>query len=282
MDKPNELILPPDIAEERARTRHEQEGVVTDGAGNTRVGIKYLMNHPGEFGYAIIVPDIRRDAPTMPITVEDSDLRDPTQQYALLKRKRDNAERKGENGGEVVRNDLLVHVDSGMFCVCVERVTGWNFRVEAILPPQTKEDMGKFLAAKPHGTGQWVVCGSAWTAEEVEAAKKRMGIIGKDPQIVSGEEAIAAQKEVSKHPDRTGWAAAGKKVFKDPKKIKNKHRAKYMQFLQGLGKTVDAHELAKDAERVVDTKDGKGQVIFWNTHKRMMRRIGRGENPLSE
>ncbi len=274
------IIDPTQTPDENARRQHRKEGVLADKAGNVRVGLKYLMNHPGEFGYAIIVPETRADAPNMPFVVQETDLRTPDQPYALLKRERNQEMISGQFGGEVVRSDLLIHQETGMMAVCVERVTKWNFRVECIVPPQVEEDMKVFLGQLQRGEagiGHWVVAGSAWTVDEIEAAKKRLNIIGKDPQVVSGEEAADAKRQVSKHPDRVGWVAAGKKVFKDPKKVKSKSRAKYAKFMMGIGESIDAKDLAKDAAAQVDTKDGQGHVIFWNTHQRAMRRILRGE-----
>jgi len=252
-----------------------------DAKGNVRVGIKYLMHNPAEFGYAIIVPDIRPDAPTMPFEVEDSDLRGPHQPHATLKRAHNREMLTGDHGGQVVRNDLLLHVDTGMFAVCVARISNWDFRIEALLPPQTEEDMKRFLGTSPHGTGRWVVVGSAWTKNELELAKKRMGVA--EPEVISPEDTPEARKQTSKHPDRKGWSEQGFKVGKDitslSKAARNKQRASYAKFLAGIDQTVDAKDLDKDAERVFETKDKKGTVTFWNTQKRAMRKIKDGEPP---
>jgi len=255
-----------------------KHGIHKDQDGNVRIGLKYLMMHPEEFGYAIIVPDIRKDAPTMPFRVYSSDLRDPTSRYAMLKRDRD--QDLGDHGGEVVRNDLLVHIQTGTIAVCVERQSRWNFRVESVVPPQTEIDMRAFLASVPHLTGEWVVIGSAWTADEMRAAKLRLGLGGGPPQILTDpKEMRQAQLDTMSNPDQKSWGQQGKKFLKSPKKaLKSRARAKYAELLLNVGGTTTPEELAKDATQVLETKDGKGTIVVWNTTQRMLRKIQRGED----
>jgi hypothetical protein len=261
--------------DEQTAAKH---GIHKDPEGNVRIGLKYLMMHPEEFGYAIIVPDIRKDAPCMPVRAYSTDLRDPTSRYALIKRDRDQS--LGEHDGEVVRNDLLIHIPTGTIAVCVERQSRWNFRIESLVPPQTEKDMRVFLGTTPHLTGEWVVVGSAWTAEEMRAAKLRLGLGGGPPQILTDpKEMREAQLDTMSNPDAKSWGQQGKKFLKDPKKIRNQRaRAKYAELLLHVGGTTTPEELAKDATAILDTKDGKGQIIVWNTANRMMRKIRRGED----
>jgi len=255
----------------------QKHGIKKDSEGNVRIGLKYLMMHPEEFGYAIIVPDIRRDAPTMPFKVYSTDLRDPTQRYALLKRDRDQS--LGEHDGQVVGNDLLIHIQTGTVAVCVERQSRWNFRIESLVPPQTEKDMREFLASSPFLTGEWVVIGSAWTAAEMQSAKLRLGLGGGPPQVLTDpKEMRAAQLDTMSNPDQKSWGQQGKKFLKDPRGAKGKRaRAKYAELLMNVGGTTTPEELAKDATAVLETKDGKGTIVVWNTTQRMLRKIQRGD-----
>lgn len=264
----------PDTTGDALEKQGGPDGTVVDDVGQMRVGLRYLMQHPDEFGYAMIVPESRFQAPKMPFWVDDSDLRTPEQKYALLKRRR---ETDMIHGGEVIRGDVLIHISSGMICVCVERVSQWNFRVECIVPPQTKPDLEAFLKSVPYGCGQWVVVGVAATAFEVQQALKEQGFVNKAPQLVQGQEAVEAFQQVKKNPDAKGWGEQGKHIAKDPKKIKSKATARYSQFVANMaGKTISVNDLERDATFKTPTRDGKGMVYAWNTMRKVLRDI-RGE-----
>jgi hypothetical protein len=159
-----------------------------------------------------------------------------------------------------------------MYVAVVERVSQWNFRVESIVPPQTKADMEKFLSNGP--TGNWVACGQCYTKAEVVEALKKLGV-HKEPEMVAPEDAAEARADTFKHPERKGWVEQGKKVMKsydevvkDPSKM-----VAFAKLFAGIAAETDFDAAQKASTHRRSTHDGKGEVVFWNSAARLRQMI---------
>lgn len=257
-------IIDPQADEKRIAAMKREGLIVSEDGKTVRVGINYMMQHPQEFGYALIVPDWRKDGPQMPFTVEKTDMK-PDSEFAQFWRRRSKTE---AGPGEIVQGDLLLHVETGMFLHVVERISQWNFRAGCLVPPQTPETMERFLSESRdgHGTGQYVLCGSCFTKLDWENALKQLDM--KEPEVVSTEEDIKqARGDTFKHPDRKSWSEQGKKVVKDIHEIrKNPRDMKAMlQAMVGQGTIGDWDKLADKYARMRGTTKGGLEVSVFNT-----------------
>jgi hypothetical protein len=259
----------------------------TDEKGNVRVGLDYMMAHPNEFGYALIVPDPRHDAPTQFFRVDKTDM-SPDKEFAQLWRDRKHAVGiRGDYGGQVVRGDLLLHQETGMWAAVVQRVSQWNFRIACLIPPQTVDDIKSFLGGEGSmGVGHWAVVGQVFDKNEASAALKDMFGTDRMPQNVTDPKDLReARKDTSKNPDAQGWAEQGKHICKDPRTAMREIRKKNPQLLGAFARFLAGHKsltaetlMDKVAVKKVATKDGKGSVTFWNTGAAIAQFLKEGRN----
>lgn len=107
------------------------------------------------YGAAAAEPHPRDSAPTAPFRVIKTDIQ-PNARVGTIYREHDPKMR----GSDLVPNDMIMHLMTGVVCRVVERLTPWDCRVEAWVPPQGEHELAKWDAEK--GLGVWVCWGQCY------------------------------------------------------------------------------------------------------------------------
>jgi hypothetical protein len=101
-------------------------------------------------------PDPRRGAPELPFEVERTEI-SPENRHGKLVRKKQVELKKWD----LVTNDLLLHLPSGIMARVVQRVDPWVCYVEAWSMPETPKDWDAWVNTM--GRGTWVCWGQCAT-----------------------------------------------------------------------------------------------------------------------
>lgn len=107
-------------------------------------------------------PNPRPTAPHLPIDVVRTGIR-PDSRYGLLVR----GKQKELKGADLIPDDLLLHLGSGVVVRVLERIDHLKSRVEAWTMPETEKDLDNW--ASTVGTGKWVVWGRCYSTPMVPA-----------------------------------------------------------------------------------------------------------------
>lgn len=233
--------------------------------GPVRGGLAAICEYPQNFGCLLILPEPKATAPWGEFSVTSARL-DPERRFGTLRFSRRREDGWDYGPAQVLPGDCLIHVPTGTTAAVVHRDGNCQVTVEGWTEPRTEAGRVKWLRAP--GVGKWVVWGSFFRRLEDIPPHARPA------EVVEGEDAEAARRDLFRHPERLPWSQMGFKVARHPREFRGKARKKLRRQLrallggvhtaQGLG---DAEEVRKIMDRYANWqrkfKSG-GRFIDWN------------------
>jgi hypothetical protein len=186
------------------------------------VKISHFVENPEAYGVCAVMPqpDTTR-APLEPFRVVWSEIK-PQERYGVIHR--DMGDSRNPSDRELMKGDMILHVNTGVHARVVERIRKYEYRIEAWSGPRTDEDKQAWLINE--GKGDWVCWGQSFeTVEELP---------WHEPEVMdTGEKIELARKEMFRYPERQGWA--GKfHVGKNWKQLSRKERKRARAQMRGM------------------------------------------------
>lgn len=219
-----------------------------------------VCGNPERFNCVLIVPEPRPHVPWGPFQVSEADL-EPGKPEGRIKIARSKAAGWKYGGAHLERGDCLIHLPSGALACVTRAPSATTVMLEGWAAPEGEENQRKWTTTK--GTGEWVCWGTAFRDVEELPRSKR-------PEIIPAHETEIARREMSRHPDRLPWAAAGFDLGQ-PGKLRGKQKKRYRQRLRRLLGGLHMVETIEDLDTYMEqhaisrrkAEDGKGEFIRW-------------------
>lgn len=220
-----------------------------------RVKLSDVCMSPELYGVCAIEPNPRKNAPPGPFKVDWTDVDTNTEQRTgQFTRNPDDHESEGYT---LERNDLLLHIESGVVARVIHREPDGKHTFEGWVPPQSEEDTSKWLSTK--GTGTWVVWGRCFNNyEELPMYLKASieDLDAKDSMEAFGDMYPAAMDKM-RDPNRPQFAATHWKKL--PKKVRAKWKRKFRNM---LGTMQQSNKMGLQGDQMDDWIHKNAKILY--------------------